>query len=161
MQPGTSNLNIWRNQIMNPIIKINLDNAAIEEDPEAELEKIFEQINTLTEGYTPEEQARAQQQEDRIKESQDEPCEMADNTCLGPYAPGTGLAKDLWFCYTHRRFGAKMEVEPASDRYTKDLEDMLRRIVTWYEDREGGKGPYLFHDLVDEAKALLGRTDRD
>jgi len=37
------------------------------------------------------------------------------------------------------------------ERYTKDLEDMLRRFIEWY--------PYVRPSpLVDEAKALLERT---
>ena len=35
---------------MELIIKINLDNAAFEDDPEAELENIFEQVNKLNIG---------------------------------------------------------------------------------------------------------------
>ncbi len=36
--------------MMELIIKINLDNAAFEDDPEAELENIFEQVNKLNIG---------------------------------------------------------------------------------------------------------------
>ena len=40
------------------------------------------------------------------------------------------------------------------DRYTKDLEDMLRRIVEAYNQWFGGED----HELITEAKALLERT---
>lgn len=38
---------------MNLIIKIDLDNDAFQENPEAELENIFEQIYKRVPGYTP------------------------------------------------------------------------------------------------------------
>lgn len=42
-----------------------------------------------------------------------------------------------------------------ADLYVKDLENLLKQIVTWYE--EGVDGPHLY-DLVAKGKDLLERT---
>lgn len=46
------------------------------------------------------------------------------------------------------------EGDTATDPYTKDLEDMLRRIVEAYNQWFGGED----HELIAQAKALLERT---
>ncbi len=45
----------------------------------------------------------------------------------------------------------------ANQRYTKDLEEMLRRVVKWLED--GDTGIAHLYSLIYEAKALLERTE--
>ena len=121
--------------------------------------------------YTPEGLDRAQQQEDRIEELREDHrvCEMGTPTivCFGELTHGAGLAANLWFCERHRSFG--MAMTNADERYTKDLEDMLERIVGAFTSTESYIyiGPTNYQGAVDaellltEARALLERTGYD